>query len=657
MQAINHSDGEMSTIRPWPLRRWIRVGAWDIMKNNQADRKMHRNKGKPYYSSLVIVTFLVLLLNCSSKGGSGTARAKMPVPSKPNIYQPGPAELKIEWERISNPQVSFYVLYRSMTGKEFARHNETSAPAYTDKDVTSGSTYWYRVAAATVDQVEGEQGEAASVKVLDIPAAPSNLKAVGAAVNRVDLSWSDNSEGETGFRMERRVENEGSFVQLVITSPDAVGYGDSSVRTGTIYYYRALAYNVAGRSGYSNEASAYTCGWTELGPGSGSGTGISGTQGSSKRPVLAIIGGDTPVVAWDDDSTGNLAVYAKKFDGYNWIPVSMGATTDAGLSDLQGNSYMPALAVDGLNRLVLAFRNELFSYGKLVLKRLSGWSWEDVGAGASVGMGISGLASHSWEPSVAIDGSVNPYIAWVEAVALAREIYVKKWDGSAWADVGPYSSAGAGISNELADLSFPRIVTDGSGMPVVVWRYSKNDVTGIHARRFDGTNWTAMGAGSTVSNGISKTGAAQGSPSACRDPQGTVYVAWSYGRNICASKWDGTAWSDLGDGSSACSGISAQGAKADQPAIAAGKTGAVYIAWVETTDEAGLKTEIYLKKFNGTGWTEVGAGSASGTGLSNNSGIASGPAISVDGLDNPVIAWSDDVSGNGEIYARTYRCR
>lgn len=93
------------------------------------------------------------------------------------------------------------------------------------------------------------------------PAAPSNLAATAASESRVDLTWTDNSDNETGFRIERC---EGSacsgFAQIGTTAADVATYVDLTVAGGKTYRYRVRAVNTAGTSSYSNIASVTTPG-------------------------------------------------------------------------------------------------------------------------------------------------------------------------------------------------------------------------------------------------------------------------------------------------------------------------------------------------------------------------------------------------------------
>jgi hypothetical protein len=54
------------------------------------------------------------------------------------------------------------------------------------------------------------------------------------------------------------------------------------------------------------------------------------------------------------------------------------------------------------------------------------------------------------------------------------------------------------------------------------------------------------------------------------------------------------------------------------------------------------------------GWSEVGVGSASGGGISNNNGISSDPSMVIAPDGTPYVAWSDESSGAWQIYVRRW---
>ncbi|MEW6573394.1 MAG: fibronectin type III domain-containing protein [Bacillota bacterium] len=63
----------------------------------------------------------------------------------------------------------------------------------------------------------------------------------------------DNAENEDGFILERRTET-GPFLRVVTLFAGATAYSDRHVEGSTIYTYRIVAFNSAGKSGYLNEA-------------------------------------------------------------------------------------------------------------------------------------------------------------------------------------------------------------------------------------------------------------------------------------------------------------------------------------------------------------------------------------------------------------------
>jgi hypothetical protein len=73
-------------------------------------------------------------------------------------------------------------------------------------------------------------------------------------LKRIDLSWSDNSAGETGFKIERS-GNGTRFSQIAKVGAGMTTFSNTGLRRGKLYYYRVRAYNSAGNSPYSNTIS------------------------------------------------------------------------------------------------------------------------------------------------------------------------------------------------------------------------------------------------------------------------------------------------------------------------------------------------------------------------------------------------------------------
>lgn len=132
--------------------------------------------------------------------------------------------------------------------------------AYTDTDIAEG-TYEYRIIACYEgipdnDPCDSDASDTASVQIsYQAPQDPSDLTAdLSDAV--VSLSWSDNSDNEAGFILERATDS-GEFVQLADLAAGIAIFEDDSVSALHTYTYRVKATNDAGDSGYSNEAGIY----------------------------------------------------------------------------------------------------------------------------------------------------------------------------------------------------------------------------------------------------------------------------------------------------------------------------------------------------------------------------------------------------------------
>ncbi|MDD5224204.1 MAG: fibronectin type III domain-containing protein [bacterium] len=100
---------------------------------------------------------------------------------------------------------------------------------------------------------------------------PSGLTATAVSSTQIDLSWTDNSSNEDGFKIERKIGTVGTYSLISTTLANVVSYSDTGLSAGTAYYYRVYAYNSTGSSGYSNEADVNTSvppdSWTATGTG------------------------------------------------------------------------------------------------------------------------------------------------------------------------------------------------------------------------------------------------------------------------------------------------------------------------------------------------------------------------------------------------------
>ncbi len=134
--------------------------------------------------------------------------------------------------------------------------------SYTDTTALAGVEHCYRIRVGESFEVVGDWSEpaceAGDPGGETPPAAPSGLSASAVSNQRIDLTWSDNSNNENGFRVERAVGTSGAFAEIDVIAEDLTSYASTGLLADTEYCYRVRAFNAEGDSAYTNESCATT---------------------------------------------------------------------------------------------------------------------------------------------------------------------------------------------------------------------------------------------------------------------------------------------------------------------------------------------------------------------------------------------------------------
>jgi hypothetical protein len=189
----------------------------------------------------------------------------------------------------------------------------------------------------------------------------------------------------------------------------------------------------------------------------------------------------------------------------------------------------------------------------------------------------------------------------------------------------------------------------------VTWHSDQSINSEIFVRRWNGINWQEMGSGSASGGGISDNSGFSFYPSIALDPSSLPYIAWDDdsggNREIYVRRWNGSDWIEIGTNSASGGGISNNSGISELPSIAVAPDGKPYVTWEDTSNG---DEEIYVRRWNSSNWEEVGPGSASGGGISNNSGNSMSAYIAILPGDIPYVAWEDSSSGDIEIYVKRW---
>ena len=69
-----------------------------------------------------------------------------------------------------------------------------------------------------------------------------------AAAGQLQLAWTDNSNNEDGFKIERKTGTTGTYTQVATVGPNVTSYSDFGLADGATYCYRVRAFNSVGNT-------------------------------------------------------------------------------------------------------------------------------------------------------------------------------------------------------------------------------------------------------------------------------------------------------------------------------------------------------------------------------------------------------------------------
>jgi hypothetical protein len=200
------------------------------------------NRGLPIPS---IITHLGPALPNDAIGGPVTLPDP---PSNLTANAVGCSQIDLTWQDNSDNENGFKI-ERSTDGMIFSQIDTVGAnvTAYSDTTAAELTTYWYRVKAYnSVGDSAPSNVASDTTPQCQLPQAPSNLKAKLKG-KKVDLTWTDNSNNEDGFKIYRGLSP--STLSLIATvGPNVTIYTDTALARKTTYYYKVCAYNAYGEN-------------------------------------------------------------------------------------------------------------------------------------------------------------------------------------------------------------------------------------------------------------------------------------------------------------------------------------------------------------------------------------------------------------------------
>ena len=377
------------------------------------------------------------------------------------------------------------------------------------------------------------------------------------------------------------------------------------------------------------------------GAAQGGNTKVNDDAGTADQdyPSIDMEGSGNFVIVWEDNRNGNWDIYLQRFNSSGAAQgVNIKVNDDVGTS----RQYSPSIAMDGSGNFVIVWQDYRSGNYDIYFQRYSS-NGEAIGVNTKAN-DDAGTASQ-WDPSIAMDGSGNFVIVWVDYRNGNSDIYYQRYNSSGVAEgVNTKADDDAGTAEQWD----PSIAMDGSGNFVIVWQDYRSGNYDIYFQRYS-SNGEAIGVNTKANNDAGIAG--QLDPSIAMDGSGNFVIVWEDGRS-----GNGDIYFQRYSSNGVALGVNTKAnddagiAWQRYPSIAMDGSGNFVIVWWDFRD-GDNNPDIYYQRYNSNGVAQK-----SNTKVNDDVGIVyqESPSIAMDGSGNFVIVWMDKRSGNWDIYFQLY---
>lgn len=194
-----------------------------------------------------------------------TPSASMTAPSLLVATPTSSSQVNLSWRDNSNNETSFRVERRTSTQTLWSfvallpsttRLQTGVNVTYEVVGLTAGIAYEFRVIATTDTEQSAPSNVATATTTPGAPATPLNFGAQAVSATSIQLTWTSVTANVTGYRIQRRVGELGTWSNLIDLPGTSITHTDTALTTGTTYFYQIAAVNGTILSGYSSPVSA-----------------------------------------------------------------------------------------------------------------------------------------------------------------------------------------------------------------------------------------------------------------------------------------------------------------------------------------------------------------------------------------------------------------
>lgn len=166
----------------------------------------------------------------------------------------------INWSDSSNLETNYQVERHvsGITWENLIDGLPTNTTQYEHVNLTCDTTYTYRITAINGISENVSQEVSLSTNACDLIAQPQNLTGKALSTNSVKLTWEDVVDDETGYRVERKLNNSSVWEVITQVGENIIEFVDLGLEPHQTYDYRIIATNGDFESLPSNTVSLFT---------------------------------------------------------------------------------------------------------------------------------------------------------------------------------------------------------------------------------------------------------------------------------------------------------------------------------------------------------------------------------------------------------------
>lgn len=193
----------------------------------------------------------ITVVDVSGTTGTLTITVKPKKPTNLTITPRSTSSVDLTWD--STGATGYYIYRSTKKSSGFKKVDTVVATSYTDKGLTKGKTYYYKVVSYTNTTDGVVTSDYSAVKSIKVTApAPSTVSATKAKSGVAKITWGK-SNGANGYEVYMSTKKNGTYSKVAtITNGSTLSYKKTGLSAKKTYYFKVRSYvTVNGSKVYS----------------------------------------------------------------------------------------------------------------------------------------------------------------------------------------------------------------------------------------------------------------------------------------------------------------------------------------------------------------------------------------------------------------------